>query len=331
MTKFDSVAISHRKGKQSATYTTAELRRNMAIFKATGAHPELDARAASAAEESGGLPVSDPGRPHVFFELVTTGADTETRTTIGVVVVEVFEDLVPASAKTFVLRATGGGAGLGGFVAYESSTIHRVVNGVRLDGGGSQAVGDKNNNQGGGVPLEPSKRTLAHAATAVSLASDGPNFTVAIGACPHLDGKQQVVGRVTLGMDVIERIAQVKVDDDFAPVQKIQIGACGLTGPGGAGAAIAGKLRAERAAAAAHAVATTRLETKQDTSARLARESELLGAGIKRSLQHGLRNEGLKKTKTKTETGGATRGGMYDVLGDVPSDDDSDETSDEDA
>jgi hypothetical protein len=140
-----------------------------------------------------------------------------------------------------------------------------------------------------------------------------------------------VVGRVTLGMDVIERIAQVKVDDDFAPVQKIQIGACGLTGPGGAGAAIAGKLRAERAAAAAHAVATTRLETKQDTSARLARESELLGAGIKRSLQHGLRNEGLKKTKTKTETGGATRGGMYDVLGDVPSDDDSDETSDEDA
>ena len=50
MTKFDSVQISHRKGKQASTYTTAELRKNMAIYKATGVHPELEQRAASAAE-----------------------------------------------------------------------------------------------------------------------------------------------------------------------------------------------------------------------------------------------------------------------------------------
>ena len=29
MTKFDGVQISHRKGKQAQTYTTAELRKNM--------------------------------------------------------------------------------------------------------------------------------------------------------------------------------------------------------------------------------------------------------------------------------------------------------------
>ena len=327
MTKFDSVAISHRKGKQSSTYTTAELRKNMAIYKATGVHPELEQRKASAAEEAPGLPASDTERPHVFFELVT-GFGTDSRKTIGTVVVEVFEDLVPAAAKTFVLRVTGGGAGLGGLVRYENSEIHRIVNGVRLDGGAQAAVGDKNKNQGG-VPLEQTKRQLTHAATAVSLSCDTPTFTVAIGACPHLDGKQQVVGKVTHGLGVVERISQVKVDDTFCPLDKIHVGACGITGPGGpegAGAAVAATLRAERLAAAAKAKAEARAETKQETTMRLAKESEELGAGIKRSLQDGLKREGEKRGKTAG--GGAKKGGMLDaVLGDIS--DDSDDESEE--
>ena len=53
MTKFDSVQISHRKGKQASTYTTAELRKNMAIYKATGVHPELSL-----------IHISEPTRPY---------------------------------------------------------------------------------------------------------------------------------------------------------------------------------------------------------------------------------------------------------------------------
>ena len=80
MTKFDSVQISHRKGKQASTYTTAELRKNMAVFKATGVHPELEQRAASAAEAAPGLPASDAERPHVFFELVRISATRQRET-----------------------------------------------------------------------------------------------------------------------------------------------------------------------------------------------------------------------------------------------------------
>jgi cyclophilin family peptidyl-prolyl cis-trans isomerase len=325
MTKFDSVQISHRKGKQASTYTTAELRKNMAIYKATGVHPELEQRAASAAEVSRGLPSSDPERPHVFFELVKQSGNGSERVTIGTIVVEVYEDIVPAAGNAFVLRATGGGAGLGGLVRYENTEMHRVVSSVRVDGG-QQTVADGNT---GGVPLESNaKRDLPHAKGAVSLSAEGPTFTVAIGACPHLDGKQQVIGRVTSGVEVLERISDVKVDDDFAPFEPIYIGACGITGPGGpdgAGAAFAAKLRSERLAAAAKRAAEERQETKEETRARLAQESAALGAGIKRSLADGLRREGDKKSKTETTRGTEKKGGMLDaVLGEVPSDDSDD-------
>jgi len=327
MTKFDSVQISHRKGKQASTYTTAELRKNMAIYKATGVHPELEQRAASSAEAAPGLPASDAERPHVFFELVRIAATTQLRETVGTLVVEVFEDIVPAAGKAFVLRATGGGAGLGGLVRYENTEIHRVVPGVRIDGG-QQSV---SNGKTGAVPLEQTAagRGLPHAAGAVSLSAQGPTFTVAVAACPHLDGEQQVVGRVTSGMDVLEKLSETKVDDDFAPFERVYVGTCGVCGPGGPrgeGAALAAALRAERAAAAAKRAAEERRETKEETKARLARESDALGAGIKRSLADGLRKEGEKRGAKKMK-----KGGMLDaVLGDVPSDDSDDDASESD-
>ena len=61
----------------------------------------------------------------------------------------------------------------------------------------------------------------------MSLSAEGPTFTVAIGACPHLDGEQQVVGRVTSGMDVLETLSEAKVDDDFAPFERVHVGTCG--------------------------------------------------------------------------------------------------------
>ena len=166
----------------------------------------------------------------MFFELVRISA-TRQRETVGTLVVEVFEDIVPAAGKAFVLRATGGGAGLGGLVRYENTEIHRVVRGVRVDGGEQSVSGGRT----GGVPLEPTAagRRLPHAKGAVSLSAEGPTFTVAIGACPHLDGEQQVVGRVTSGMDVLETLSEAKVDDDFAPFERVHVGTCGACGPGG--------------------------------------------------------------------------------------------------
>ena len=56
------------------------------------------------------------------------------------------------------------------------------------------------------------------------------------------------------------------------------------------------------------------------------RESDEIGAGIKRSLADGLRKEGEKRDAKKMK-----KGGMLDaVLGDVPSDDSDDDASESD-
>ena len=301
MTKFDSVQISHRKGKQASTYTTAELRKNMAVFKATGVHPELEQRAASAAEAAPGLPASDAERPHVFFELVRISA-TRQRETVGTLVVEVFEDIVPAAGKAFVLRATGGGAGLGGLVRYENTEIHRVVRGVRVDGGEQSVSGGRT----GGVPLEPTAagRRLPHAKGAVSLSAEGPTFTVAIGACPHLDGEQQVVGRVTSGMDVLETLSEAKVDDDFAPFERVHVGTCGACGPGGPRGAAAPRARCGPSARRRRTRRGGAAGDQGGDQGALSSRERCDRRGDQRSLADGLRKEGEKRGEKKAKKGG---------------------------
>ena len=363
MTRFVAEQISHRKKAQSQTYTNAELRKNMvrpatscrarrcrilralvpaslrspprpspplshpfpqAIFKATGVHPELEQRAASAAEETPGLPPEDPDRPHVFMDFSADGAS------LGTIVVEVFQDLVPASAKEFILRVTGAGAGRAGFISYENTRVHKIVDGVRVEGG--RASSSAAPGASPGVPPEAARRHLSHVdAGVVSLSLRSSEFSVTLGPCAHVDDTFQVVGRVVRGRDALSALSATETDADCAPTRNVVVAACGTTGAAGsdrAGGEVAAELRAARAAEAAARAAKERGETRAETGARLARESEALGAGIKRSLADGLRREDEKRVKSGTRAGGG--GGMMGaLLGDVPSDSsDEDEGSD---
>ena len=346
MTKFDNVQISHRKSRQATTYTTAELRKNMEIFKRTGVHPELASRAENAAAEKPDLPEADAERPHVFMDLAVGSSPLKP---LGTLVIEVFQDVAPAAAREFTLRITGGGAGRAGFVAYERTLIHKIVDGVRLEGGRpgpgtSGAKGGGANNRGGGqqgwglygVPVEECRRLCHCCAGVVSLSQTTSEFTITAGPAHHLDGKQQVVGRVVRGIEHVEKLSEAEVDDvDFTPIERVTVTACGMTTAGGVDAPggalqVAAELRAARAAAEAERAARERGETKEETKARLARESHELGASLKRSLADGMKkkqesSESSQK-KVKTATGG---GMMAAMLGDIPSDDDDDSSDDE--
>ena len=61
------------------------------------------------------------------------------------------------------------------------------------------------------------------------MANAGPNtngsqfFVVVADACPWLDGKHTVFGRVTEGLDVVDTIAEVDRDHADKPVEAVVI------------------------------------------------------------------------------------------------------------
>lgn len=174
-------------------------------------------------------------------------------------------------------------------------------------------------------------RRLCHSCSGVvSLSSTSSEFTITAGPAHHLDGKQQVVGRVVRGLQHVERLSEAEVDDvDFSPLERVTVSACGMTSAGGADAPggalqVAAELRAARAAEEAERAARERAETKAETKARLERESAELGASLKRNIADGLARTGNKKMKT------AKPGGMMAAtLGDMSSDDDSDDSGED--
>jgi peptidyl-prolyl cis-trans isomerase B (cyclophilin B) len=71
---------------------------------------------------------------------------------------------------------------------------------------------------------------------ALAMANAGPNtngsqfFIVTADACPWLDGKHTVFGRVSSGMDVVDAISQADTDARDKPRDEIRIEAIELSG-----------------------------------------------------------------------------------------------------
>src|SRR5579872_1852462 len=106
---------------------------------------------------------------------------------------------------------------------YDGSAFHRVVAGGIIQGGDPLLKNPKTprNLWGtGGLNLLPAEFSdLKHERGVVSTVSipnkadsDGSQFFVCIAPQPPLDGHFSAFGRVTEGMDVVERISQVPVD-----------------------------------------------------------------------------------------------------------------------
>ena len=142
MTKFDENQIGDRKGRQASTYTTQELRRMMTVYQQTGYHPVLEQQEAAAREERGLEVDEDWHRPLVFLDVAVEGEAK------GTILIEVFEDLAPSASREFMLRASGAGAGRAGDVSYEGTQFHKVVDGLRLEGGRRTGDNDKPRGQG---------------------------------------------------------------------------------------------------------------------------------------------------------------------------------------
>ena len=69
---------------------------------------------------------------------------------------------------------------------------------------------------------------MRHEAFVLSMANAGPNtnasqFFITTVACPWLDGKHTVFGKVTRGMEVATQIEGVRVDELKKPLMDVRI------------------------------------------------------------------------------------------------------------
>ena len=135
----------------------------------------------------------------------------------GPVEVELFDDDAPKTVRNFAKLADNG--------FYDGLIFHRVIPDFMIQGGCPHGTGTG----GPGYQFEDEINEHKVERGALAMANAGPNtngsqfFIVTADACPWLDGKHTVFGRVKSGMDVVDAISQVETDSRDKPQEPVVI------------------------------------------------------------------------------------------------------------
>jgi peptidyl-prolyl cis-trans isomerase B (cyclophilin B) len=135
----------------------------------------------------------------------------------GAIEIELFPGEAPQTVENFE-RLAGDGF-------YDGVIFHRVIPDFMIQGGDPTGTG--RGGPGYTFDDEPSPHPVARGALA--MANAGPNtngsqfFIVTAEACPWLDGKHTVFGRVTSGMEVVDAISSVPRDSSDRPRDDVTI------------------------------------------------------------------------------------------------------------
>ena len=130
----------------------------------------------------------------------------------GIIKAELYPDIAPVSVDNFVKLAGQG--------FYNGLTFHRVIPGFMIQGGCPEGTGMGGPGytikgefaaNGFNNPLKHERGVLSMA-RAMDPNSAGSQFFIMHETSPHLDGQYAAFGKVTEGMDVVDRIANVRTD-----------------------------------------------------------------------------------------------------------------------
>jgi cyclophilin family peptidyl-prolyl cis-trans isomerase len=145
------------------------------------------------------------------------------RTSEGAIELELFPEAAPKTVENFAKLAADG--------YYDGLVFHRVIPDFMIQGGCPQGDGTG----GPGYTFEDEFNEHPVARGYLAMANAGPNtngsqfFVVTADACPWLDGKHTVFGRITSGQDVADRISLVERDDRDRPLEPVVIESVELT------------------------------------------------------------------------------------------------------
>ncbi|MFA5624720.1 MAG: peptidylprolyl isomerase [Bradymonadales bacterium] len=154
-------------------------------------------------------------------------------TSMGDIVVVLYEHLVPNTVKNFVGLATGQiefsdgrGAAPEKRPFYDGLIFHRVIPDFMIQGG--CPLGTGTGGPGYRFKDEFTPKLRHDSAGILSMANAGPGtngsqFFITEGPTPHLDNRHSVFGKVIEGLDVVRAIARVARDRNDRPKEAVQI------------------------------------------------------------------------------------------------------------
>ena len=140
----------------------------------------------------------------------------------GSIALELFAEDAPKTVENFTRLAREG--------FYDGVIFHRVIPDFMIQGGDPTGTGTG----GPGYQFEDEINPNRVERGALAMANAGPNtngsqfFIVTADACPWLDGKHTVFGRVTSGMEIVDEISALPRDSrdrprDDAAIERIEL------------------------------------------------------------------------------------------------------------
>ena len=140
-----------------------------------------------------------------------------------VIKAELYPEIAPNTVNNFISLINKG--------FYDGLIFHRVINGFMIQGGcpDGTGMGGPGYQIKGEFSKNRFKNSLKHTEGVLSMAramnpnSAGSQFFIMHKAAPHLDGSYAAFGKVTEGMDVVNRIAEEDTDYNDRPLDEQKI------------------------------------------------------------------------------------------------------------
>ncbi|XP_047345957.1 RING-type E3 ubiquitin-protein ligase PPIL2 [Vespa velutina] len=157
----------------------------------------------------------------VRYERVKKKGYVRLLTNFGALNLELHCDLVPKTCENFVKHCQNG--------YYNGTKFHRSIRNFMIQGG------DPTNTGNGGTSIwnkafeDEFKPNLIHQGRGIlSMANSGPNtngsqFFITFRSCRHLDRKHTVFGKIVGGLETLNTIEKIEVDNKDRPIEDIII------------------------------------------------------------------------------------------------------------
>ena len=137
----------------------------------------------------------------------------------GEIQIELYAETAPNTVRNFVSLVSKG--------FYDGTVFHRVIPGFMIQGGDPEGTGMGGPGYciNGEFLMNGFNNELKHTRGVLSMAramnpnSAGSQFFIMVEDAPHLDGQYAAFGKVTEGMDVVNKIAETTTDYSDRPLE----------------------------------------------------------------------------------------------------------------